>query len=206
VWIDRRGLRLAALGLALGLLATGACAQVLYKLVDRQGRVTYSDREPKGFDGTVTRIEADASSNVIDPPKSVSGTAAKGDGPGAAGAGAGPGLAGTRRETREVLAQRVRAAEAKVAAARKAKAEGEEPRANELQTVQRRLAPLKEGAAAPRPNCFQSVDAHGQAVLHCPSVVPQDIYYARRAQLDEDLRRAEEELAAAELAYRRGTD
>lgn len=206
MWIDRRGLRPAALGLALGLLAAGACAQVLYKLVDKQGRVTYSDREPKGFDGTVTRIEADTTSNVIDTPKSVSGTAAKGEASGATGAGAEPGLAETRRKTREVLAQRVREAEAKVAAARKAKAEGEEPRADELQTVQRRLPPVKEGAALPRPNCFQSVDAHGKAVLHCPSVVPQDSYYARRTQLDEDLRRAEEELAAAELAYRRGTD
>jgi hypothetical protein len=65
---------------------------------------------------------------------------------------------------------------------------------------------LRSGESAPRPNCFAGTDAHGNAVLNCPTVVPQDTYYERRRQLDEALRLAEEELAAAELAYRRGTD
>ena len=54
----KRLLLLAACSLA----ASMALAQTLYKLVDKNGKVTYSESAPRPgeFDGTVTRIEIDA--------------------------------------------------------------------------------------------------------------------------------------------------
>ena len=51
------------------LVSAGASAQTLYKLVDRNGKVTYTQEEPKGFDGTVTRIEVDPNANRATLPK-----------------------------------------------------------------------------------------------------------------------------------------
>ena len=47
--------------------AADAGAAVLYKLVDPVGRVTFSDSIPRGFDGTVTRMDIDTGSNLITP-------------------------------------------------------------------------------------------------------------------------------------------
>lgn len=186
---------LAAVALA---LAWPASAQVLFKLVDRQGRITYSDSVPKDFDGQVTRLEPpDAASNVVP-----SGSKAA---PGAKPAGT-TGFTERRRQAREELEAKLRAAQAKVEAARKAKAEGGDPLPEELQTIQHRRAPLRSGEQPPNPNCFMATDPNGAAFLNCPTRVPDDSYYERQKKLDEDLKRAEEELAAAELAYRRGTD
>lgn len=44
-----------------------AGAAVLYKLVDPFGRVTFSDSIPRGFDGTVTRLDIDTGTNLITP-------------------------------------------------------------------------------------------------------------------------------------------
>jgi hypothetical protein len=107
---------------------------------------------------------------------------------------------------RAELEKRLRAAQDKVEAARKAKAESEDPLPEELQTIQKRFPPLARGQAAPGPNCLSLVDAHGTAFLSCPSRVPNEDYYARQKALDDALRQAEEELALAERAYRRGTD
>jgi hypothetical protein len=187
-----------ALLLAMALLpAAPAYAQVLYKLIDRQGRVTYSDREPKNYEGTVTRIEQDATPTAVPATKPVEPALRK---------DAVPGMSEVRRDTREALDRKVREAQARVDAARKAKAEGESPRAEELQTVQHRYPPLRRGEAPPRANCFQAEDPSGVATLNCPTQVPQESYYERRSKLDAELRKAEEELAAAERAYRRGTD
>ena len=43
-------------------------------------------------------------------------------------------------------------------------------------------------------------------VGHGPTVVPSEAYYERVQKLEDDVRRAEEEVAAAEQAYRRGVD
>ena len=61
-----RTLSIAALLLV---AATGAAAQTLYKLVDKNGKVTYTQEEPKGFDGTVSRIEVDPKANTATLPK-----------------------------------------------------------------------------------------------------------------------------------------
>ncbi|MDH5264653.1 MAG: DUF4124 domain-containing protein [Betaproteobacteria bacterium] len=54
---NRFAARLALLVLALA--CTGAGAQSLYKLVDRNGKVTYSDSVPKDFDGRVIPLRID---------------------------------------------------------------------------------------------------------------------------------------------------
>jgi hypothetical protein len=43
--------------LALASVALAQGSQVLWKLVDKKGRVTYVDQPPKDFDGVVTRME-----------------------------------------------------------------------------------------------------------------------------------------------------
>jgi hypothetical protein len=178
-------------------LATPAFAQVIYKLVDRQGRVTYSNTEPKDFDGTVTRLETDAGSNVVPSAKA-------GDAPPRAGASSD--VAEKRRRTREDLEKKLRAAQDRVEAARKAKAEGGDPLPEELQTIQHRRAPLPSGQLPPSPNCFNATDPNGAVFLNCPTRVPQEAYFERLKKLDEELRLAEEALELAERAYRRGTD
>ena len=195
--IDRPALRAVLLALALALAPGGVAAQVLYKLVDRQGQVTYSDSEPKKFDGTVTRIEPDTASNVMPSGKGAEGTTR---------ANALSDMAGDRRRTREELEKKLHAAQARVAAARKALAEGDAPQPDEMQVIQRRYPPLARGQQAPRPNCFASRDPNGNSVLICPAQVPADAFFDRQKKLEEELRLAEEELAAAEFAYRRGTD
>jgi hypothetical protein len=51
---------LAAAALA---LAQPAAAQTLYKLIDKNGKVTYSDSPPKDFDGKVVPVEIDPNRN-----------------------------------------------------------------------------------------------------------------------------------------------
>jgi hypothetical protein len=61
--------------LALTLALAGVClafaapAQTLYKLIDKNGKVTYSNEEPKDFDGKVIRIEVDPKANTATLPK-----------------------------------------------------------------------------------------------------------------------------------------
>ena len=57
----------AAATAALALGAADAGAAVLYKLVDPYGHVTYTDAPPRGFAGTVTRIDVDTDANNIAP-------------------------------------------------------------------------------------------------------------------------------------------
>jgi hypothetical protein len=65
-------IRLAALALA----ATAAfvwmpeaVAQTLYKLIDKNGKVTYSEKPPKDFDGKVVPLNIDPNANTATLPK-----------------------------------------------------------------------------------------------------------------------------------------
>ncbi len=194
---DRRAVRACLLALA-AILAAPAAAQVLYKLVDRQGRVTYSDKAPKNFNGTVSILTPDTESNLLP-----SGRPAEAARPPAQA----PGVAEGRRNKREELEKRLRAAQARVEAARKALAEGGDPQQDEMQTIQHRKPPLAAGQSPPNRNCFTTRNPRtGAEVLNCPTRVPNDAYYERQKKLEEELKAAEEELAEAERAYRRGTD
>jgi hypothetical protein len=61
----RSAARLVLLVLALGCADAGA--QALYKLVDRSGKVTYSDTVPKDFGGRVIPLHIDPSLNSSEP-------------------------------------------------------------------------------------------------------------------------------------------
>jgi hypothetical protein len=200
--IDRTRIRALLLVLAAVLAAPAGAQKILYKLVDRQGRVTYTDSVPKNFDGTVTPLDPVTESNVMPSAKPPEG-ATKATAPTAT---APTGINETRRQAREDLDRKLRAAQAKAEAARKAKAEGADPAPEELQTIQHRSAPPRSGQPLPKPNCFLAKTPNGAPVVHCPSQVPNDAYYARQKKLDDDLAAAEEELTLAERAYRRGTD
>ena len=50
-------------------LAVPAAAQTLYKLTDKNGKVTYSEKVPPGFDGKVTRMDIDPKQNTATLPK-----------------------------------------------------------------------------------------------------------------------------------------
>ena len=52
-----------ATAIALALSALPSAAQTLYKLIDKNGKVTYADSPPKDFDGKVIPIEIDPNRN-----------------------------------------------------------------------------------------------------------------------------------------------
>lgn len=59
-------------------LALPAGAQTLYKLVDKNGKVTYSESPPKEFDGKVIPLDIDPTRNTATLPKYEPGAAPKG--------------------------------------------------------------------------------------------------------------------------------
>jgi|SRR5688572_2968594 len=54
---------LIPLATAILVMAHPAAAQTLYKLIDKNGKVTYSDTPPKDFDGKVVPVEVDTKRN-----------------------------------------------------------------------------------------------------------------------------------------------
>lgn len=50
-------------------LAAAAGAQTLYKLIDRNGKVTYAEKPPKDFDGKVVPLNIDPNANTATLPK-----------------------------------------------------------------------------------------------------------------------------------------
>jgi exonuclease VII small subunit len=63
------GSKRAAIALAFALVALPAAAQTLYKLIDKNGKITYSEEKPKNFDGQVVVIEVDPNRNTATLPK-----------------------------------------------------------------------------------------------------------------------------------------
>ena len=55
--------------------AATASAETIYKLIDRNGQVTYSEAPPKSFDGQVIRMNLDPNANTA----TLSKPAAKGE-------------------------------------------------------------------------------------------------------------------------------
>jgi hypothetical protein len=179
-------------------------AKALYKLVDKSGKVIYVDQVPKGFDGEVTRIEVDAAP-TLQRPAPPGGPATPPPTQEKAGL---PDTNAARKARRERLQADVDRAWEKLAAAQKALADGGDPKEGEYQPIQQKFdaAGSREGDAGPRPNCRRQVDAYGQPYWMCPTIVPGEKYRERRAELQEAVRLAEEELETAQRAYRRGVD
>jgi hypothetical protein len=102
-------IRRIALALLAG-CALSASAQVLYKLIDKNGKVTYSESAPKDFQGKVIKLEFDPNANTATLAKPAASTGE---------------TAGSRGESRRRSAQqeaiaRLNAAQEKLDAAKKA--------------------------------------------------------------------------------------
>lgn len=203
--VSVRGAALLASALLVAFAASTASAQVLYKWTDEQGRVQYSDRPPKDFKGPVTRVEPPdmpPAPPAVPPPVEVQAPAAR-----APEAEPATDIAGQRRATRTLLQARVDSARENLEAHRKALADGGEPLVDERQMVQRPApANLGKPGTPQRSNCRVIAGPEGHSTIVCPSLVPTSEYYDRIQQLEEAVRRAEEALAEAESAYRRGVD
>ena len=184
-----------------------ALAQVLYKWIDADGKVQYSDQPPKGYNGPVTRIEPDVAATPTPAPPPAKEPAT----PAAAPAKAPPAqdMAGKRRAVRTALEARLVAARDKLDAARRALADAPSPGTDERQVVQQQMKAGQggmHGLSAKRSNCRPVVDKNGKAGVMCPALLPNDAYYERIAKLEAAIKEAEQELADAEEAWRRGVD
>lgn len=184
-------------------LSEGASAQMLYKWVDKDGKTHYSDKQPVGFKGEVTRIEADLQPAPMPkvPPKAAKAEADDEEKV--------PDIAARRRAERERLAARLAMARARLEEARKALVEGEEPRDGEKQFVQQHHARNErrpDRTPPPRLNCMSQKASDGRAIWNCPTPIPGEAYFSRQKALEEAVQKAEEDLAEAERAYRRGVD
>lgn len=192
-------MRLLAASILLGaaLLPALAGAQTLYKLVDKSGKTSYVDKVPKGFDGEVTPITIDPATNAaapirLAPPQTRAEDAKEGKDANT-----------TRKDARARLQLALDRALARLAAAKRALAEGNEPLDDEYQVVQQKIDArgAKPDAPGPRANCRRQ-----GAIFVCPTIVPGERYRDRQESLEEAVRLAEAELAEAERAFRRGTD
>jgi hypothetical protein len=196
-------LKAASLALVLA-VALPAIAQVLYKWVDDNGKTQYSDKPPpKNFKGTVTAIDTEPDKTTLPPSPPRAQPAIQP----AAGA-AKPvttvptqDLAAKRRATRAKLEARLIKARENVDVARKALKDSESPEVDERQVVQQRAATGGMHGMAGRSNCRWETNG-AQKYLMCPTSVPTSEYHDRVAGLEENLRKAESELAAAEEAWR----
>jgi hypothetical protein len=184
--------------------ALGCSAQVLYRWVDKDGKVNFSDKPPNAFKGEVTRIQVDSAPDL---PAALPAAPRK---PARVEEDEKPlDAAGKRRQVREQLAARLTAARAKVELARKVLSDGEPTDEGERQFVQERFdrnARRPERTPPPRSNCMAQSTPEGRDIWICPRSIPGEAYFSRQEKLEEALRRAEEELAEAERAYRRGVD
>ena len=191
--------------LALACAAGLAHGQVLYKWIDEDGKVHYSDTPPKGFKGTVTRIEPDVAPTpaapVAPPPRPTAPEVTKAEAPA-------EDILTQRRAKRAALEARLIAAREKLDAAKKALAEGQDPQPDEQQVIRQDMKPGQGGMYGlntARSNCRKTV-TNGKETLMCPALLATDAYYERIGKLEVAVRQAEEEVDDAEQAYRRGVD
>lgn len=203
--------RVACIALAAAGLAVCAARADLYSWIDASGRVQYSDHPPKDFKGPVKKLEVDDATVLpLAPQKAPAPPAAASGKPVVAPSGKSE-IAAKRRAERERLQASLDAAREKLAAARKALADGQDPQSGEQQIVQR---PAADPKASPMPGLVPSsarsncrvVERDGKKIGLCPVSMPSEGYFERVAGLERAVKDAEEEVAVAERAYRRGVD
>lgn len=192
-------LRQAVLVAAGLLFAAAAGAATFYKWTDAGGNVHYSDAPPKGHVGEVTRIEVDPGAHTVAPPVPDRPAPDRAVPLPAESAPAGPDLLTQRRQTRARLEANLDAARERLDTAKKALSEAGDPQADEWQYT---VGGAPAAGAVPRVNCHAGVDGK----LVCPGRVPSEAYYTRVQQLEEAVKRAQADVDAAEVAYRKGVD
>lgn len=202
--------RAPAAVLMLAIVAAPLAWSDVYTWTDDTGRVQYSDHPPKNFTGPVRRMEVDEPPPVpVAAPKPApadKAVPAKGE-----AAKAPPDMASKRRAERERLQHNLDLAREKLAAARQALAEHQEPQGDERQMIQRPGGDPKKALMpgnvqiSARSNCRTVVNDKKKSVV-CPVSTPTEAYYEHIAKLEQAVKEAEEEVADAERAYRRGVD
>ena len=187
-------------------MATAGLAKYLDQVVPILTQ--YSDHPPKNFTGEVERIEIDAPSTPSSPSAPRADPGAKQSLPPPP-----PDVAQKRREVRGKLEADLERARSRLELAKAHLAEDTAPLDDERQIVQQRVEkgmPLPGSGAmhgsAERSNCRVVTDNVGKSTLICGTMIPNEAYRERQQKLEEAVRKAEEELAAAEQAYRRGVD
>src|SRR5665213_938387 len=203
------------LQLALPLVLLAVCgvarAESIYRWTGSDGSVHYSNVAPKGVTD-VTRVEVDPDAN----------TTAGGQRPSHPGTDLPPprstraeppqttDILTQRRQTRARLEASLAGAQERVDLAKVALAEAGGPRDDEFQVIQQSLSPdaaTRTGVGeVQRSNCHAVVGHNGKTTRVCPGVVPNQQYYERVQQLEDAVKHAEDDLAAAQTAYRRGVD
>ncbi len=183
-------------------VASDAWCQTLYRYVDKDGKVVYSDRAPTS--GPFEKIEADANRNVLPRPSTVQGTSDQ------------QMISVDKRLTqrialRDKLRGELEAARANLAAARTALRDGQDPAEGEWQPTvsspDNGGKPNSKGQVTGRGGkvvCAKTKSADGSERVVCPAVsVPGDAYFERIGMLELAVKAAEEALAKAETNYRR---
>ena len=176
-------------------LAGISVAQTVYRHVDKDGKVTYSDKPPKqGENASEVVIKQDQ--NVVPSVKTNGGSAE----------------AGVNKKLEKAAEKRVTSREkleADLAAARErlanAKAELEaarNPGDEDFRTIQRQV----EQPPKNNPNCIKSRRPDGKEIVICPANIPTPEYLERVEKLERAVTLAEENVRSAEEALRRGTD
>jgi Domain of unknown function (DUF4124) len=188
----------ACLTLAVCLTAQG---QTLYKQVDKDGNVTYTDK-PAGRDGKASTLDFDKDLNVTQsPPK----------------AGADEKKSPVderikkRLDLRDNLRAAVESAEARLEAAKLALANERDPRDEEWQriinTPDNGGKPNAAGAITARGGqiaCSKAKNPDGSERIFCPTTaVPNEDYSNRMQALEQAVAKAEDDLHTAQQAYRR---
>jgi len=215
-----RGGALAALAIAsfVALVAADAWSATFYKWVDKDGGVHYGDKPPKGVEARPVEVDPDAHVTA--------GSPAPATGAGLPGTAPGTDILTQRRETRERLETNLAKARERLDLAQKALAEFTGTGEGEQQYIQREVSPTPPTGPTPTPlqgggpgavqggmlgmapgqNCRQVKTSEGKTVLICGGVVPSEDYYKRLAELENEVKIAQQAVDDAEVAYRKGVD
>jgi hypothetical protein len=161
-----------------GLASMDALAQAVYKHVDKDGKVHYSDKPPTKDEG-VKKLDIDSNRNVVPPLVGKSSEQ---------GGGGDKARIDRRIEKQDSLLADLNAAKDRLAAAKAALEEGMEIQEGDMDTVQ---GPKKIGRG-------------GKVISGPPRAIPNEQYQERIKGLEEAVKSAEADLAKAETAYRRG--
>lgn len=158
-----------AIAAPLAAAALTASAQTLYKLIDKNGKVTYSEEKPKNFDGQVIQLDINPNANTATLPKAQGSPSSTSKGE------------ESRARPRESARQKARNdAEARVSAARE-----------KLEAARKALQDAKDN---PGEDDVQLIGKKGGGARP----VPTDAYVEKLAKLEQAVTAAEEELKRAE--------
>jgi len=182
-----------------------ASAVTLYKLVDRDGKVSYVQERPADFQGQAVPMQIDPAVNAVAPnpvhqPEKPKEATKPGE----------PkkmGYLEQKRATRDALELRLKTARDRLDAAKDALAKlqmGDD----EFQVIMRPVSAGSGGGfmgGQAKLGC-STVVQNFRAVQACGAVVPNEKFVQRANALEEAVKLAEAEVEEAEIAWRRGVD